>query len=118
MMCQSQRTFEFERFFRQGVKSASQPFQGCIKDIELDGRAIGLPDVLETLDIRAGCVWEYPCTAGPGPCPAGETCSQDGLSGFRCSCPAPPCGHSNSSLSSPTETPGLLPPLSKCFLIL
>ena len=77
-----------------------------MKDIELDGRTIGLPDVLETFDIRSGCVWEYPC-AGINPCQGGEACSQDGLSGFRCSCPSPPCGVQNSS-ETPTSTPGQL----------
>lgn len=38
------------------MKAASSVLEGCLRDLELDGRVIGLPDVLETVDIRAGCV--------------------------------------------------------------
>ena len=85
---------------RQGVVAASSAFQGCLRDIELDGRVIGLPDVSETFDIRPGCVWSYPCLANP--CQGGETCSQDGHSGFRCSCEAPPCSGDQSSSLTPS----------------
>ena len=73
-----------------------------MQDIELDGRIIGLPDVLETVDIRPGCVWDYPCVNNP--CEEGETCSQDGHSGYRCSCVTPPCG--GSPLIPTSSTPG------------
>ena len=42
------------RAIRQGVKAASSAMHGCLKDIKLDGRRIGLPEVLETNDIRPG----------------------------------------------------------------
>ena len=32
--------------FEDNYKSASEAFQGCMKDIELDGRSISLADVL------------------------------------------------------------------------
>ena len=76
--------------YRQGVKSASAVFQGCLRDVELDARVIGLPEVLETVDIRPGCVWDFPCVT-ENPCSEGEVCSQDGHSGFRCSCDQEPC---------------------------
>ena len=87
---------------RQGVVAASSAFQGCLQDIELDGRVIGLPDVSETFDIRPGCVWSYPCLSSP--CQGGETCSQDGHSGFRCSCLHPPCSGSGDNSGSLTPS--------------
>ena len=35
--------------------------RGCLSQLELDGRRIGLPEVLETNSIQAGCLWQYPC---------------------------------------------------------
>ena len=35
--------------------------RGCLSQLELDGRQIGLPEVLETKFINTGCVWQYPC---------------------------------------------------------
>ena len=61
--------------------------RGCIHQIELDGRKIGLPEVLETSDIQTGCVWNYPCLSkSGGPCIEGSVCFQQGTSGFRCEC--------------------------------
>lgn len=92
------------RAIRQGVKSGSSALQGCLKDIELDGRIIGLPEVLETYDIRPGCVWDYPCVTQP--CQDGEVCSQDGLSGYQCSCETPPCGDPSSTIIPTLSAPG------------
>ena len=83
----------------QGLKGASHAaagtyggLRGCIHDIELDGRKIGLPEVLETSEIQAGCVWEYPCLSkSGGPCVLGSVCFQQGTSGFRCECDGPVC---------------------------
>ena len=88
------------------MKAASSSYHGCLRDIELDGRVIGLPDVLETQDIRPGCVWDFPCVSSP--CQRGETCSQDGHSGFRCSCDSPPCGSGagGDSVLPTSSTPG------------
>ena len=57
------------------MKAASAVFQGCLRDVELDQRVIGLPEVLETVDIRPGCVWDFPCVENP--CGPGELCTQD-----------------------------------------
>lgn len=79
------------RAIKQGLKAVSAPLHGCIKDMELDGRGIGLPEVLETLDVRSGCSWDFPCSRSP--CGHQETCRQDGLSGHTCVCEGPdPCG--------------------------
>ena len=87
------------------MKSASEAFQGCLRDVELDGRVIGLPEVLDTTDIRPGCVWDFPCVEAP--CGPGEVCSQDGHTGFRCSCSQPPCHTPDTSSPAPSaQTPG------------
>ncbi len=81
-----------------GVKSAvsAQPgtyggLRGCLQLLELDGRKIGLPDVLETSGIQATCVWQYPCLAKNSPCVEGSVCFQQGTSGFKCDCDWPVC---------------------------
>ena len=58
--------------------------RGCLSTLELDGRRIGLPDVLETNSIESGCLWQYACDNRP--CIDGATCVQEGLSGFKCLC--------------------------------
>ena len=88
----------------QGVSGANHAasgtyggLRGCIHQIELDGRKIGLPEVMETSDIQTGCVWDYPCLSKTGsPCIEGSVCFQQGTSGFRCECDDQVCTKSNS----------------------
>ena len=88
----------------QGVSGANHAasgtyggLRGCIHQIELDGRKIGLPEVMETSDIQAGCVWDYPCLSKTGsPCIEGSVCFQQGTSGFRCECDDQVCTKPNS----------------------
>ena len=83
----------------QGIQGANKAtigtyggLRGCLQKLELDGRKIGLPEVLETSKIKAGCVWEYPCLSkSGGPCVMGSVCFQQGTSGFRCECDGPIC---------------------------
>ena len=56
------------RAVSQGVTAAQAApvgqlggLRGCLSQLELDGRRIGLPQVLETNSIEAGCLWQYPC---------------------------------------------------------
>ena len=91
------------RAIRQGLKSGSMAMLGCLKDLELEGRRIGLPEVLETQDIRPGCQWEFPCESlGPGPCLSGESCNQEGLTSFSCLCSRDSCSE---DIGSPTSAP-------------
>ena len=97
------------------MKAASAVFQGCLRDVELDQRVIGLPDVLETVDIRPGCVWDFPCVEAP--CGTGEVCSQDGHTGFRCSCEEEPCDPGPPVTSSAPGAPDVSPtPGEECYL--
>ena len=91
------------------MKAASAVFQGCLRDVELDQRVIGLPEVTETVDIRPGCVWDFPCVEEP--CGTGEVCSQDGHTGFRCSCDQEPCDSGDKGVTS-SQAPGASPDAS------
>ena len=106
--------------------------RGCLRDIELDGRRIGLPEVLETSGIGAGCVWDYPCLAKAGsgrfPCVPGSVCFQRGTAGFRCECDGPVCtktdnnsgaaGESQPPQPTPARPPGSPPvPVRSLHLI-
>lgn len=74
----------------QGVNVASSGLRGCLSQLELDGRRIGLPEVLETASIESGCMWQYPCLSSP--CIEGAACLQQSISGFKCECEhAPVC---------------------------
>ena len=57
---------------------------------------IGLPEVLETSSIQAGCLWQYPCLAQNGPCIDGAVCFQKDYSGFKCECDQPKNSDKNS----------------------
>jgi hypothetical protein len=81
------------RAVSQGVQSAQAApigqlggLRGCLSQLELDGRRIGLPDVLETASIEAGCIWQYPCLSQSGPCIEGAVCFQHDFDGFQCEC--------------------------------
>jgi hypothetical protein len=78
------------RAIQDGVKSGSSGLQGCISQLYLDGRNIGFQEVLETFEVRSGCTWEFPCSNKP--ClAAGESCTQEGMTGYKCTCTHPPC---------------------------
>nr|XP_040572532.1 chondroitin sulfate proteoglycan 4-like [Lepeophtheirus salmonis] len=67
-----------------GIDSSTEsPLNGCISDIQLDGRLIGLPDVVETLNIRPGCLWTFPCFES-NPCSKGKVCRQKDLADYIC----------------------------------
>lgn len=75
------------RALSQGVAGASEALEGCIRDLELDGRKIGLPSVKETSGILAGCEWAFPCLEERGvSCHYPEGCVQKGTSGYECVC--------------------------------
>ena len=77
------------RALEDGVLSGSSGLQGCMRDLSLDDRRIGFPEMLETVEVRSGCAWDFPCASAP--CSEGEVCTQDGLTGHSCSCTNPPC---------------------------
>ena len=75
----------------QGLKSRGASLEGCMKDLELDGRQIGLAEVKVTSGIRSGCAWTFPCLLPPDSydskgqkCNDGHVCVQKGIGGYEC----------------------------------
>jgi len=67
-----------------GMLSAGNSFKGCIRGISNDGRALGLPDALDTSKLISRCVWSYPCTEKPCVHSPDIGCSQVGINSFKC----------------------------------
>ncbi|KAF4525482.1 hypothetical protein B566_EDAN002340 [Ephemera danica] len=78
------------RALNQGLRSAEESFKGCVRNMEVDGKKIGIPEARITLGILPDCVWEFPC-ARDEPCVAGARCFQHGVDSFRCECEQPLC---------------------------
>lgn len=78
------------RALSKGLKSGDVSYKGCIRGMVLDGRGLGLPDVKVSQGVVVGCVWGYPC-AEADPCVSSASCTQLGVSSFRCSCDQPLC---------------------------
>lgn len=73
------------RAFSKGLKSGDVSYKGCIRNMVLDRKDLGLPDVKVSQGIVVGCVWGYPC-AEVDPCVSGASCTQLGVNSFRCNC--------------------------------
>ncbi len=74
------------RALAQGVAAAASSLQGCLLDLQLDGRRIGLPDVVETRDVRADCVWIFPCLETDQACGREDICQDKGSGHLQCEC--------------------------------
>jgi hypothetical protein len=74
-----------ERASAQGVTSKNN-LEGCLRDLTLDGRQIGLPDVKETSGVVSDCVWSFRCLTDPETCSNRESCVQVGTDRFHCEC--------------------------------
>ncbi|XP_043482850.1 chondroitin sulfate proteoglycan 4 isoform X2 [Leptopilina heterotoma] len=102
------------RAFSKGLKSGDMSYKGCIRNMFLDNKEIGLPDVKVSQGILAGCVWGFPCFHSD-PCALGANCSHLGVASFKCNCNQPVCTKSaftedyknNSNLNLPVNL-GLL----------
>lgn len=77
------------RALATGLRSGDVSYKGCVRNMVLDGRDLGLPDVKVSQGIVVGCVWGYPCVEAD-PCVTGATCAQLGVSSFRCECDQQP----------------------------
>lgn len=73
------------RAFSKGLKSGDMSYKGCIRNMFLDNKEIGLPDVKVSQGIVAGCVWGFPCFDAD-PCALGANCSHLGVTSFKCHC--------------------------------
>nr|XP_003707909.1 PREDICTED: chondroitin sulfate proteoglycan 4 isoform X2 [Megachile rotundata]XP_012151709.1 PREDICTED: chondroitin sulfate proteoglycan 4 isoform X2 [Megachile rotundata]XP_012151710.1 PREDICTED: chondroitin sulfate proteoglycan 4 isoform X2 [Megachile rotundata]XP_012151712.1 PREDICTED: chondroitin sulfate proteoglycan 4 isoform X2 [Megachile rotundata]XP_012151713.1 PREDICTED: chondroitin sulfate proteoglycan 4 isoform X2 [Megachile rotundata]XP_012151714.1 PREDICTED: chondroitin sulfate len=73
------------RALGKGLKSGDVSYKGCLRNMLLDNKELGLPDVKISQGIVVGCVWGFPCVDAD-PCVSGATCSQLGVSSFKCDC--------------------------------
>ncbi|KAF0299834.1 Chondroitin sulfate proteoglycan 4 [Amphibalanus amphitrite] len=58
------------RASKQGITNLPLDFRGCVQNLLVNGELTGFPSVVESLGVRAECVWEYPCLRDP--CKGGE----------------------------------------------
>ena len=77
------------RASKQGIENLPDDLRGCVQNLFVNGELIGFPNVVESLGVRAECVWEYPCLRDP--CVPGGVCVPEGVSEFRCECDQPVC---------------------------
>ncbi|XP_013417687.1 chondroitin sulfate proteoglycan 4-like [Lingula anatina] len=56
--------------------------QGCMKDVKIDGKAMGLLSAQITHLITPGCAWTFPCSASP--CDEGSVCVEHSYTQFEC----------------------------------
>lgn len=73
------------RALSKGLRSGDVSYKGCIRNMILDNRDLGLPDVKVSQGIVVGCVWGYPCIEAD-PCISSALCMQLGVNSFRCNC--------------------------------
>lgn len=69
----------------KGLKSGDLSYKGCLRNMMLDSKELGLPDVKISQGIVVGCVWGFPCI-DDDPCVSGAVCSQLGVNSFKCDC--------------------------------
>ncbi|XP_012280685.1 chondroitin sulfate proteoglycan 4 [Orussus abietinus] len=78
------------RALGKGLKSGDLSYKGCLRNMLLEKRELGLPDVKVSQGIVVGCVWSFPCVDAV-PCIPGASCSQLGVGSFKCTCDQPLC---------------------------
>lgn len=83
------------RAMAKGLKTADSSFKGCLKNLSVGDKLKGLPNVLTSEGLLAGCMWQYPCLKKP--CDDNSQCIQEGLDSFYCKCQEDNCISSNYS---------------------
>lgn len=83
------------RAIAKGLKTADSSYKGCLKGLSIDDKLKGLPNVLVSEGLLAGCMWQYPCLKKP--CEDNAQCIQEGLDSFYCKCQEENCISSNYS---------------------
>ncbi|XP_075216320.1 chondroitin sulfate proteoglycan 4-like protein [Lycorma delicatula] len=78
------------RALGQGLRTADTSYKGCLKELDVDGRILGIPQAKITQGILPDCVWQYPCKTQE-PCIPEATCLQLGVNSFHCDCDRPHC---------------------------
>lgn len=83
------------RAITKGLKTADSSYKGCMKSLSIGDKLKGLPNVLVSEGLLAGCMWQYPCLKKP--CEDNAQCIQEGLDSFYCKCQEENCISSNFS---------------------
>lgn len=73
------------RALNNGFKSGDVSYKGCLRNMYLNNRELGLPHVKVSQGVIVGCVWSFPCVEAD-PCIASASCSQLGVNSFKCTC--------------------------------
>ncbi|KOC68137.1 Chondroitin sulfate proteoglycan 4, partial [Habropoda laboriosa] len=76
------------RALTKGLKSGDVSYKGCLRNMLMDNKELGLPDVKISQGIVVGCVWGFPCIEAD-PCVSEAACSQLGVNSFSCDCDQP-----------------------------
>lgn len=83
------------RAMTKGLKTADSNYKGCLKNLSVGEKLKGLPNVIVSEGLLAGCMWQYPCLRKP--CDHNLQCIQEGLDLFHCKCQEDNCISSNYS---------------------
>ncbi|KAK2583832.1 hypothetical protein KPH14_009726 [Odynerus spinipes] len=78
------------RALGKGLRSGDVSYKGCLRNMMLDNKELGLPDVKVSQGIVVGCVWGFPCVEAD-PCVTDASCEQLGVDSFKCTCDQPLC---------------------------
>lgn len=85
-------SFSHKKELNRNISNTTGSLMGCLSQIELDGKKIGLPEVISSGSIKVGCDWQYPCLNMP--CYYEESCTQQSDTGLNCDC------HNNKNCTS------------------
>ncbi|KAK9890480.1 hypothetical protein WA026_010562 [Henosepilachna vigintioctopunctata] len=75
---------KLSRAMSNGCKYCDISFKGCLRNLFIAHKHIGIPDAHITQGLIPGCVWKYPCKQNP--CTENGVCVQHGIESFQCHC--------------------------------
>uniref|UniRef100_A0ABD2VZ75 Laminin G domain-containing protein n=1 Tax=Trichogramma kaykai TaxID=54128 RepID=A0ABD2VZ75_9HYME len=78
----------------KGVRNGDVSYKGCLRNMWLAGKELGLAHVKVSQGVVVNCVWGFPC-AEAEPCVKDAMCSQLGVRSFKCTCDQSLCIKSN-----------------------
>lgn len=84
---------KLSRAMANGCKNCDMHFKGCLRNLFIAHKQIGISDAHVTQGLIPGCVWKYPCNQNP--CKDQGTCIQLGIDSFKCLCKDKLCINKN-----------------------
>jgi len=85
-----------KKAFKRKLKSAighmtnASSLIGCVRDVQVNSHALGLPEVQISKGVQPYCKWTFPCAKAP--CREGAVCVESG-SKYKCVCDTDECEH-------------------------